>query len=160
MCKKDFRKITVTELTNKADINRGTFYLHYDDIYDLVEEMEHEGLEYIKSVIRKHSNPVNYYKILMNIIEYVKMKKKFFQSILGKNGDISYVNKLKTEMQKIFIQTNKDIPQKDSYFQNAFASFIVSGGMGVFQEWLDQDCKPPIHNLIRQFYETFIKISL
>ncbi|MDD4077932.1 MAG: TetR/AcrR family transcriptional regulator [Bacilli bacterium] len=157
---KDFRKITVTELAKKADINRGTFYLHYYDIYDLVEEMENECLEHIKKIVKKYSNPVDYYKILINIIEYVKSEKRFFQSIFGKNGDISYINKLKEEMKKLFIQTNKAIPQKDESFQNAFASFIVSGGIGVFQEWLDQDCTPPIHNLILQFYETFIKISL
>ena len=59
MTEKDFRKITVTELTKKADINRGTFYLHYFDIYDLLEEMENEALDYIKKIIEKYSNPVD-----------------------------------------------------------------------------------------------------
>lgn len=160
MTEKDFRKITVTELTKKADINRGTFYLHYFDIYDLLEEMENEALDYIKKIIEKYSNPVDYYKILINIIEYVKGKKTFFQQILGENGDIAFINKLKQEMKKIFIRTNKDIPQKGGIFQEAFASFIVSGGMGVFQEWLEQNCEPPIHTLIYQFYDTFSKITI
>lgn len=160
MQEKDFRKITVTELTKKADINRGTFYLHYFDVYDLLEEMENESLEYIKKIIEKNSNPVDYIKILMPIIEHVKSKKRFFQQIFGKNGDISFMNKLKEEMKKVFITTNKDIPKKGGIFQEAFASFIISGGMGVFQEWLEQNCEPPIHTLIHQFYETFSKISV
>ena len=34
-----FEKITVTMLCQKADISRITFYSHYDDKYDLVEDI-------------------------------------------------------------------------------------------------------------------------
>ena len=132
MTEKDFRKITVTELTKKADINRGTFYLHYFDIYDLLEEMENEALDYIKKIIEKYSNPVDYYKILINIIEYVKGKKTFFQQIFGENGDIAFINKLKQEMKKIFIRTNKDIPQKAASSRKR-SPLYRERRMGVFQ---------------------------
>ena len=33
----DLDTITVTELTEKADVHRGTFYIHYKDVYDLFE---------------------------------------------------------------------------------------------------------------------------
>ena len=36
--KKDIEFITVTEVTKKAGVNRSTFYLHYDNIYELLEE--------------------------------------------------------------------------------------------------------------------------
>ena len=36
--KKDIEFITVTEITKKAGVNRSTFYLHYDNIYELLEE--------------------------------------------------------------------------------------------------------------------------
>jgi len=35
-------KITVTELCRQADINRNTFYLHYRDVYDLLEHTEQD----------------------------------------------------------------------------------------------------------------------
>ena len=35
--KKSIDNITVTELSQKAEINKGTFYLHYADIYDLYQ---------------------------------------------------------------------------------------------------------------------------
>lgn len=38
-------KITVSELCRRADINRGTFYLHYQDCYDLIETLTHEIAE-------------------------------------------------------------------------------------------------------------------
>ena len=39
---KSIKKITVRELSERVDINRGTFYLHYKDIYDLVSFLEPE----------------------------------------------------------------------------------------------------------------------
>ena len=45
MKKKSFGKITVTELCKYAEINRGTFYLHYMDLYDVLDELEDELLK-------------------------------------------------------------------------------------------------------------------
>ena len=39
---KPVRKITVTELAKRAEISKGTFYLHYLDIYDLYNQMVEE----------------------------------------------------------------------------------------------------------------------
>lgn len=46
---KDIRKITVTEIINTANVSRGTFYAHFDDIYDLREKIENEIIELIFS---------------------------------------------------------------------------------------------------------------
>lgn len=43
--KQELNKITVSELVKRADINRGTFYNHYDSIYDVAEELEAEIIE-------------------------------------------------------------------------------------------------------------------
>ena len=39
---KDLRSVTVKELTDRADVNRGTFYSHYQDIYDMLDQLEAE----------------------------------------------------------------------------------------------------------------------
>lgn len=43
--KKELSKINVTELTIRANINRSTFYAHYNDIYDLAKEYENEIID-------------------------------------------------------------------------------------------------------------------
>lgn len=42
--KSTFDKITVSELCKIAGINRGTFYLHYCDLWAVLEELEEEAL--------------------------------------------------------------------------------------------------------------------
>ena len=52
MNEKDFKDITVKEITDRADLNRGTFYFHYTDTYDLREKIEVDPSEprYMKVV--------------------------------------------------------------------------------------------------------------
>ncbi|MFO5603258.1 TetR/AcrR family transcriptional regulator, partial [Klebsiella pneumoniae] len=44
---RSLENITVQDIADKADINRGTFYLHYEDKYLLLTDMEDECIEQI-----------------------------------------------------------------------------------------------------------------
>ena len=48
---KSFEKMSVRDLTERANINRGTFYLHYLDKYDLLEKLEEELFEKVQAII-------------------------------------------------------------------------------------------------------------
>ena len=39
---KKIQEISVKEISEMADINRGTFYLHYRDVFDLLESIEND----------------------------------------------------------------------------------------------------------------------
>ena len=51
MQEKSMKNISVRELAERIDINRSTFYLHYTDIYDLIEKTENRLVEQILSVL-------------------------------------------------------------------------------------------------------------
>lgn len=45
--RKPLEKISVTELADKAEISKATFYLHYRDIYDLSKQLQDEVIQNI-----------------------------------------------------------------------------------------------------------------
>ena len=49
----DFHQISITELTKRADINRKTFYLHYNSLDDLVDELEREMGEKLRLNLKR-----------------------------------------------------------------------------------------------------------
>ena len=55
MTEKPFKSISVRELSERADINRGTFYIHYRDVSDLLQHLEDEMAERLITVCRKYA---------------------------------------------------------------------------------------------------------
>ena len=54
---KKIQDITVRELAEMADINRGTFSLHYKDVFDLMDQIKNELIEEVESVLTHHPVP-------------------------------------------------------------------------------------------------------
>ena len=67
LLEKSINKITVTELAKRAEINKGTFYLHYKDIYDLYEDAL---IMYLDSV----ASNIPYMELFFTDIDYFAEK--------------------------------------------------------------------------------------
>ena len=53
---KGFDALTVSDITRRAEINRGTFYLHYIDKFDLLQTLEDEMIAELKGVLIHEDN--------------------------------------------------------------------------------------------------------
>ena len=60
---KSIKYITVKELCELTDLNRGTFYLHYRDIYDLSEQMENEIILKFEELLNALHHVPNIFRI-------------------------------------------------------------------------------------------------
>lgn len=150
---KRIQDITVRELTEMADLNRGTFYLHYKDVFDLLEQTETELLGKLNSVIQKHraeellDRPFN---IFHEVYTLVYENASLVEILLGENGDLNFLNRMKQIMRdkclhdwmEVFRAGNPAI--FDAYF-----SFIVSGCVGLVQYWLKTGMKETPQQLAR-----------
>lgn len=75
MQQKPVKDISVRELADLVDINRSTFYLHYTDIYDLLEQTENNLMEQFLSII--DSNQQN-----TTLQEFSEKLEQFFTSVI------------------------------------------------------------------------------
>ena len=83
LAEKNESAISVRELAQKANINRGTFYIHYNDIHDLVEQLVNEAVEKLLSVCRRHppaQTPRESYPFLTDLFQTLQdlMQQHFF----------------------------------------------------------------------------------
>ncbi|WP_079709581.1 TetR/AcrR family transcriptional regulator [Paraliobacillus ryukyuensis] len=150
---KGFEAVTVKDIATKANINRGTFYSHYQDKYDLMMKCEEELLQELEKKIIKNlpevisnlaptSSPSIPFTILVPFFEFLNQNRGFIKALLGAKGDLSFQSKLKIFMQKtlfdnnnhpIFKQKNLLVPQE------YLISYIASAHIGVIEEWLNHD---------------------
>lgn len=105
---KGFNNITVSDITNVAKINRGTFYLHYVDKFDLLEKLENDSIKDLKEILfnkdtHNASSPKELfpYGVILEALNYVKDNFEFVSAISAENGDPSFNDKFKNEMIKL-----------------------------------------------------------
>ena len=136
---KAINEITVTELTERVDINRSTFYLHYRDIYDMMESIENELVEKIEELIQ--ARPVspfgeNSFPFIEDIFAILAENKAICAALLGPNGDIAFLHRIEAILSKhslkvleaTFLDRSDDL--KYSY------AFCLSGCVGLIKTWL------------------------
>lgn len=143
---KGFDTISVRDITTNADINRGTFYLHYRDKFDLLEQYENEILQEIEEIakevnleeLRSFSEKQKPLAYTVKLLEYIKDNAPFMKAILGPNGNGTFQIKLKEYIKinigKVFLKEAKvgDMKVPVDYL----ISYVVSAQLGVIQEWL------------------------
>lgn len=147
MEEKGFEGITIRDLTQKADINRGTFYLHYRDKYDLLEQSEAEILQDIEA-IQKFAKKIHPSEMLnndfqeplpfiMKLFEYIEENAEFIKVILGPKGDPAFQVKIKEMMKKNMLQKIVEFKEEDTQVPVEFLiSYVTSAYLGVIQQWL------------------------
>ena len=139
-----YSKVTVTDIVEKAMINRNTFYLHYYDKEALIDEMISEHYKITEPLIRKilYNNVKKYLKdpikmqeeIFKDIFEILLEEIELYRIFIMDPGLSGYLNKLKTtiksKMQSEYIKTDKH--------KIAF-EFTFEGTYGTIIEWIKND---------------------
>ena len=141
MKEKSIKKISVRELSDLVEINRGTFYLHYKDIFELVDQIENELFEEFESIINQYSaNSHNSspYPVFVDCCRFLEKNKDICSALLGSNGDIDFSMKLKKFMAERcfeeFTRYNQTPSFKEEY--NYIYSYFEAGAVGIVRYWL------------------------
>ena len=142
---KKVQDITVRELTDMADLNRGPFYLHYKDVFDLLEKTEAELQEDFNQLVCKH-DAVDLKQrpsvIFNEIYSLVYDNADLIEILLGENGDLNFVNRLKQLIREKCLKDWMEVFRSGNAAAfDAFFSFIVSGCIGLVQYWLQTGLK-------------------
>ena len=135
MKEKSVKHITVKELCDKADINRGTFYLHYTDVFDMLEQIEDDMFRELDEFIDKQDDVLNE-ELFREVFIFVKNNNEFCQVMLSDRGEIAFTKKLIKFLHSKFTNHFGDTNAAEHYF-----SFMVFGVLGIIESWLNNGMK-------------------
>ena len=163
--KKPFEYITISEICEKAGVNRSTFYLHYENTRDLLKETISYVLDNFtsyfdvdtKKITLKFENcdlqELNYIneKYLYPYLLFIKENRRVFFAVLSQptTFDSNII------FQKLFDNIFNPILDRFHYprdEQNYVMMFYLNGITAIITEWLKDDCKKSIEeitNIIR-----------
>ncbi len=140
MKEKKVKDITIKDITEKADLNRGTFYLHYLDIYDLLSQIEDEVIGNVRALIENFNEQqtLTSYDLLEQLFYYLDENKQLFKVLLYTNSETQFLNKLQMLIRTIGLYTLQNW-YKDSnpIFYSYFLSFVSSGVIGMVGHWFE-----------------------
>ena len=143
MQQKNIKEITVKELVDEIDINRSTFYLHYTDIYQMLQSIEDELMEDILEAIKEHPLDPGMkgegYSFAVQLFRILSANKDICAALMGPNGDMAFVEKIEKLVEDAVLpELFTMFPQKVNDIKYAYA-FCINGCVGMIKCWLTGD---------------------
>lgn len=139
--KKNLKDVTVRELTDTVDLHRGTFYVHYRDIYELYDKMWQEAIEEIREIFRQYppeeltGGPMPLFRAIM---EYAWENRDLCQMFFGPNVDQAMARELTRLLEEKCAQDWPVLYPGRTFGNNEYLPVYVIGGcMGVLRRWVD-----------------------
>ncbi|QBP43144.1 TetR/AcrR family transcriptional regulator [Paenisporosarcina antarctica] len=141
---KTLNSITVTEICQMAQVNRGTFYAHYGQIENLFEEY---FKEIMKDLIISYQEPYKHVRILITselnpatirIFHHIEKYKKFYRIVFSKNAPISYYYLLFDQIDELLKKDLEHNGEKEIEIA-ILSAYQANAILGMVIEWYKQD---------------------
>ena len=137
---KSINEITVTELTEIADINRATFYFYYTDIMDMLDQIQNESYELFEDVLVGTEDHIDsmedFAKYIENILIFCKENPTIARFVITREYNN---NKVLKKIKKLLA---KKVPvAKENYSQDDPRRFVLNFALnaltGTVVDWMD-----------------------
>ena len=156
---KEFEYISIKEICHIANVNRSTFYLHYSNMNDLLEETikslnlsfnSHFGSKENESTIISKDNLEDLLLIsdenLIPYLNFIKENKNIYK-VLKNHPQLFNANKTYEQMfRKLFVPIMNRFGL-DEKWHKYLMDFYISGLTSIVLDWVYDDCKIPVQEV-------------
>ena len=134
--KRGLNNVTISEITKYADLNRGTFYVYFSDMNDLLAQAEDEIFEDLRSkvwTISEGKNFADFQAVSAKVIEVFGEYDDNLFLLLGKDGDPQFLDHVRKEAANVFNAVMKQ--EKENPYQDYIIAYVTSAFTGLLQFW-------------------------
>lgn len=155
--KKDYEYITIKEICKKAGVNRSTFYLHYDNIQDLLlESIENINKKFLASFLENHNTILNKIQnddkntlilitpeYLFPYLNFIKDNKVVYQVSAKHPIIMQSLKKYNLLKENILFPIFRrfSITEKERQY---FSAYYINGVYAIIDEWIKNNCQDEI----------------
>lgn len=153
MKEKSFSEISVRDVTDGADMNRGTFYLHYSGTAELLQSLEADLLEELQALvdanIQQSFNDRTVRPVLEPVLAFAAQHREEWEVLLTGNAASSFIQSLQQLIRR------NGAPLLEAWFHpqdpaltDYILGFLTWGFVGLLREWFRQDMRLPQETLL------------
>ncbi|MBU9712311.1 TetR/AcrR family transcriptional regulator [Evansella tamaricis] len=141
---KPFSSITIKEICDYADINRSTFYSHYSDLKNLLNQIEDNIISDLNKTLSDYNHTKNEEAIQMieKLLEYLAENRESSQTLFSEHGDPTFQKRVMQLAQNHMLKSLEGEGSNQTTFNSEYLSiYIVNGSIHVVQHWLKNGLK-------------------
>ncbi|MGN0479061.1 MAG: TetR/AcrR family transcriptional regulator C-terminal domain-containing protein [Hominenteromicrobium sp.] len=143
LSEKELSEITVQEICAQAGINRSSFYLHYKDVYDVLDAMSYEAGKTVMEDIAKADVQSPYFfseEYVLVILRHVRENAVFYRAYLSGVGMADIEKGYRTLFETVFKPYFRQLGIESEHRMEYYFAFVKSGFLAVVRQWLDYGC--------------------
>lgn len=133
--------IQVTELVNRAGLNRSTFYQHYGTIEELLDELKQDVMEDLISAYRQPPLLTTdvmhhaFYSVAVRMIEHVEKQQSFY-TVMRDCGELPrFRQKMILLLKRVLLE--EESAAEESGVAESFAVYHAHAAAGLIADWMD-----------------------
>jgi len=144
---KPVSRISVTEVCQAAGLNRGTFYAHYADPYELLTRIENDLYQDLEDALAKDVACWDIDTLLSDIMVVLDRNRDVCRVILGDNGSSQFLSRVLDMAREFFMRTwtcKKGAPEGTADY---IYRYLSAGSVDVIRFWLLNEDKRPLGDM-------------
>ena len=153
LLEKEISRITVRDVAELADVNRGTFYAHYRDVYDLLHQLEDDMLTQMDEIAARHNareSDGRSFRYLTELFALAGEYSDIFYTLYCRSGDTEFqervFNKLKYQYLYEFLSI---FGGSEGERLDYCAAFIVAGMCTLVKVWIENGMRETPEEMAR-----------
>jgi len=150
MSEKNFDDITIQDIADRANVNRGTIYLHYTDKYDLLDKMIEEHINNLRELCRSASE-MTFQEGNYVWFEYFERHYLFFSTMLASKGAPSFRSRfLDLVIEEFKVEVDVTKGKNRGFQEDVVLQFFGSAIVGSVEWWFKNGMPLPARVMAEQ----------
>ncbi|MCR5416615.1 MAG: TetR/AcrR family transcriptional regulator C-terminal domain-containing protein [Pseudobutyrivibrio sp.] len=150
MSEKPISKISIKEICDLSEMSRSTFYLHYQDQFELLKDIENEVLDKSFEALEDLGGAFNTIESIESFLNYVKSNKETFGVLLCQSDTVDFQNAIIEKIAKHVKDSIQEFNHMES--DKYLFVFLMNGSINVLRTWISKDFDMSIPELASLIY--------